>query len=91
MKEAKTGAEMAKAMADFVNPMSYDKKGFIEEMGNRTHRTLQQAFTGLCLEWLKHLASLPQGQYDLRNEYSVKLAKEIMTKVPDAKYGVPTI
>ena len=41
------------------------------------HRTLQQGFTILCVAWLEHLATLPEGQYDLRNAASVDLARAI--------------
>jgi predicted metal-dependent hydrolase len=44
------------------------------------HRTLQQTFTMLCLAWLRHLASLTDRDYDLRNEASVLLAKEIVER-----------
>lgn len=43
----------------------------------RDHRTLQQAFTGLAVAWLTHLANLSEGQYDLRNAASVDLARAI--------------
>jgi hypothetical protein len=43
----------------------------------RDHRTLQQAFTGVCVAWVNHLAALPEGQYDLRNAASVDLARAI--------------
>ena len=52
-------------------------KLFVEEM-SREHRTLQQVMTGLMLSWFEHLAELPEGHYDLRNEASVKVAKKVM-------------
>ena len=55
------------------------------------HRTLQQAFTGICLAWLCHLAALPEHHYDARNEASVRAAKAILKAVPDIKYGLPLI
>lgn len=43
----------------------------------RDHRTLQQAFTGVCVAWFNHLAALTEGQYDLRNAASVDLARAV--------------
>jgi hypothetical protein len=60
-------------------------KEFVESMANE-HRTLQQAMTGLMLAWFKHLAALPEGHYDLRNEASVRIAKKIMTAVDGATH-----
>jgi hypothetical protein len=76
--EKKTAKEMVEVMSDFVNRTN--KQGvecFIKEMG-REHRTLQQGFTGICLKWLEHLASLEDLQYDERNKASVETAKEIV-------------
>lgn len=65
-------------------------KFFIEAMGNE-HRTLQQGFTRLVVEWLKHLASLKYGQYDLRNEASVLLAKKLIGSQDKFDLHLPTI
>ena len=81
--EKPTAEEAVKFISNFVNNMNLDREGFVQGMANE-HRTLQQEFTGLCLNWLQHLASLPEGRYDLRNEASVKIAKEIMAKVESA-------
>lgn len=74
----KDGKSAAKMMSDFVNAAATgDRKEFVEVMG-KEHRTLQQNFTRLCVQWFKHLSD--QERYDLRNEASVRLAKEIMQK-----------
>jgi hypothetical protein len=67
-------------MADFVNSFGeIHLRDFIEEMGYRTHRTLQQNFTRLCFMWLDFLAEMgKQGRYDLRNEASCKMARQIV-------------
>ena len=84
------GGLMAELMAEFVNTFNSDNKNFVESMAIQ-HRTLQQAFTGLCLNWFAYLATLNENQYDARNEYSVKVAKTIAEKIPDIKYGTPMI
>lgn len=77
-----------KTLNSFVNNMSCPMDMLIERM-SRAHRTIQQNYTGFALAWLQHLAKLPEGHYDLRNEASVKLAKEIMEKVEGANYKLP--
>jgi hypothetical protein len=74
MKDTK---ETVKAVSDFCNSFTPDNKGFVEGM-SREHRTLQQAFTGLAVSWLMHLASLKDGEFDGRNEASVQLAKKLL-------------
>jgi hypothetical protein len=65
----KTGKEMAGEMTDFVNTFSSDsRKEFVQAMANE-HRTLQQSFTRLCLEWIEHCAS-QEYRTDGRNESS---------------------
>jgi predicted ATPase len=53
----------------------------------RDHRTLQQAFTGVCVAWLEHLAKLGEGEYDLRNAASVDLAKAVTQTREWAKHS----
>jgi hypothetical protein len=55
---------------------------FLNVMVNE-HRTLQQRFTALCIAWLEHLATLNEGQYDLRNEAGVELAKKFVAATGD--------
>lgn len=86
----RTEAErLADSCSDFVNhSRTSHVEEFVARMAN-CHRTLQQAFTGVCVAWLKHLASLKENQYDLRNEAAVKFAKAVDEKV--GLYGFPTI
>lgn len=79
-----TAKQAVDTMTQFVNPMSNSEaiNKFIELM-SRDHRTLQQSFTKLCVHWLHHLSKLEEGDYDLRNEASVKLAKKLMSSVRD--------
>lgn len=85
-----TAEEAVKVMSDFVNNMSLNEKEFAVLM-SQEHRTLQQSFTNVCLAWMRELASKNEGQYDLRNEQSVKVAKEIIEKVEFASYKLSCI
>lgn len=79
------GLDMARRVADYVNGRNADE--FVKGMAQQ-HRTLQQSFTGLCVAWFEYLASRQPGQYDLRNQDSVDLAKEIVASEEwiNAKY-----
>lgn len=88
---AEAGQELA---AQFARNLGFTGRdfsaGFIRQM-SREHRTLQQAFTRLCMDWLAHLASLPEGHYDRRNQASVTLAKTIRSSVPREYFHLPFI
>ena len=72
------GAEVAKLLADFTNGCDgKDIKEFVEEMCNRTHRTLQQKFGHLVWEFLKEMSTTEWG--DLRNEDLRAFAKRAMS------------
>lgn len=73
--------DRANKLMDLVNDMTMDEDKLVDGM-SRNHRTLQQNFTRLSVAWIEHLAKLEPGQYDLRNEASVKLAKELV-KLPN--------
>lgn len=70
----KKNVEMVTSM---LNSFGFDYKGFCSYM-IRQHRTLQQSFTKLCLEWLKTCADANYPT-DGRNEASHKIAVEIAT------------
>lgn len=81
------GAELAETLSRFVN--RYDSKvaveAFIEEITCRTHRTLQQNIMGLFLQLVDSWAERDaEGQYDLRNEGTVKLATKLKEVTQDA-------
>ena len=72
------GQEVARAVSKLLNNYnSTERKVFIDEM-SRDHRSLQQSFTRLCVDWLRNLAEREEGRFDLRNEASVKLAREVL-------------
>lgn len=73
----KSAKEMAGEMTDFINTFSTEpRKEFVQAMANE-HRTLQQSFTRLCLEWIEHCAS-QDYRTDGRNESSHHLCKAMV-------------
>jgi hypothetical protein len=75
--------EVVNNVTDYLNSFSNKNKEFIAEM-NREHRTLQQSFTKLCLEWLENCAS-EEYNFDGRNEASHKIANVMVEGFHDAK------
>ncbi len=69
------GIEAAKKVSQIVNYSGgHGTDGFIQEMSN-DHRTLQQSFTRLCLQWLEYIAST--DRVDPRNKDSKKIAQQM--------------
>ena len=69
------GKEVAAAVSSLLNCFGNEERiVFIEQM-SRDHRSLQQAFTRLCVDWFRQIAT---SDHDLRNEASVKLAQKIL-------------
>lgn len=85
LKRQREGKEVARQIADYLN--GHNAKEVVLGMAQE-HRTLQQAFTGLCVQWLEHCAALRDGQFDGRNQASVELARKLaQTEVwQEAKY-----
>jgi hypothetical protein len=75
--------EVVNNVTDYLNSFSNKNKEFIAEM-NREHRTLQQGFTKLCIEWLENCAS-EDYNFDGRNEASHNVSKELVEGFRDAK------
>lgn len=73
-KSVEEGKNVARETIAFVNNISRDDSGYVEEVIN-SHRTLQQAWMRLACKTIKAIAD--QKNYDARNEASVKLAKSI--------------
>jgi hypothetical protein len=93
MASDQAARDLAETIGNFLNgALSRDRKDFVAAMSHQ-HRTLQQAFTGLCLAWLNHLANLKEGsgEYDGRNEASVKTARKIKMACPEIEWGLPLI
>ncbi len=90
--DKKLAAELAEKTARFVNAMANaDRVKFFVEAMHNEHRTLQQSFTGLALAWLKHLSTLNDGQYDLRNKASVEIAKKLVGALDKYDLYLPTV
>lgn len=89
-KENEKVEAAAEAMSRFVNQMSHEPGDFVKRF-TKEHRTLQQSFTAVCFAWIAHLANLEEGQYDMRNEASVKAAKKIMEKFDQYDLALPFI
>lgn len=83
-----TEEELAEIFTNAVNSYSFRNKKFTNKMLQQ-HRTLQQSFTGLCLDWLITLADVES--YDLRNEASVKVAKKIKECLGEDGFYLPFI
>ena len=84
----KTGKEMARVFADFVNGGDRDDFAeFAEELCHRTHRTLQQSAFGAMLDCIRIWAEDARtDNYDLRNAGTVKLAEKIFSRFDDEFY-----
>ena len=87
--EATRIREAVDAMTSLCNVMGHDTKAFVARMATE-HRTLQQAFTGVCLQWLKLVAS-ENYDTDARNEYSQKIARKLLKDIEDWELNVPVI
>lgn len=84
-----SGKDTADAISNFLNGLGRDKqKEFIDTMG-RDHGCLQQKFTSLCCDWIKHLAV--KTYYSPQMEDSIEFAKEVIQKVHPDKMRMPLI
>jgi hypothetical protein len=81
--------EQAQVVSDMVNNFSFDYKGFCEAM-TCEHRTLQQSFTRLCIEWLQTCAS-DEYRFDDRNEQSHIVAEQIVNSLDAENLYLPMI
>lgn len=80
MREKDMNQQIAEHIMTEVNHFCNTEK--VAEYMIREHRTLQQTFTKLCVDWLKTLAEVQY--YDDRNKASVEFAKSLMS-VPEVK------
>lgn len=86
----KEAQAVAKALMGYVNSYSSDHAAFVDEV-MRSHRTIQQALFGLMLQCMKRWTEDGEkGFFDLRNEYTVKMSKEIM-KITEGSTYTPCI
>ena len=73
--------ELVQEITDYLNTFNSKEKEFCEAMSCE-HRTLQQSFTKLCLQWIEHCAS-DEYRTDGRNEQSQKIARELLEGFKD--------
>lgn len=87
-----TPAEMADALADFVNGADKeDMNAFAQRMVNGVHRTLQQRVMTLFLKTIEEWGNLSPARYDLRNEATVKLCQRIINLFDKYDRSLPLI
>lgn len=89
IKRQEETREVAEAISDMLNNMSFEEKEFIEAI-SRDHRTLQQKFTRTCIAWLKHCGS-EEYQFDDRNKGSHDMGKAITEFLKTYQGGLPHI
>ena len=77
----------ARELANAVNEMGFDSESFAAELLNQ-HRTLQQSAFGAFLAAISAWADLPDSRFDLRNEFTVKKSRVIVTAL--GKYNLKT-
>lgn len=73
------GINAATAVSNIVNYSGGTGiNAFLEQM-SKDHRTLQQSFTRMCLQWLEQVAERKGPQFtDLRNEKSQQISEQLM-------------
>jgi hypothetical protein len=81
--------ENVQKVSSMLNSFSFNTKEFCELMCHE-HRTLQQSFTRLCIEWLCTCAS-DEYRYDGRNEASHIVAKALIESQDADFIGLPFI
>ena len=66
-------------VSDMLATLGFDKKAFCE-LFTKEHRTIQQNFTELCIQWIMTCAD-DSYRYDLRNEDSHIRCKALVDSV----------
>jgi hypothetical protein len=88
-----TGRDAAQAFENFLNGASkQDREEFAEYLTQNTHRTLQQGAMTLIGQCIQKWADCnDKGDFDLRNEATVKLCKAITDKFDKYSFYLPFI
>lgn len=76
-------------VSEMLNVFGFNTEGFCK-LFSREHRTIQQGFTRLCVEWLKTCAS-DNYCYDGRNEASHEVAKKLLENICEDDISLPFI
>ena len=90
----KTGTEMAHDFESFINSANQeDLQEFVEGITRGMHRTLQQKTMGAVCTLIRAWANCAgsEGDYDLRNEATVKLCRKICEKFDKYDMMLPLI
>ncbi len=75
---SKESQKFQSEVSNFVNSFGSNNVDFIKEMA-LDHRTLQQNFTRLCLQWIEHVATMDYTKHsDDRNKASLDISKQIV-------------
>ena len=86
--QADEGEAFAGVFSSFCNDMrNKPKEAAIDKM-MRDHRTIQQKMMGFCMAFIERMA---EQESDLRNEASVRLAKQIMERTDYEARALPFI
>lgn len=80
------GKTVAEDFSNFVNSFGCDEDGFVHQLVNNTHRTLQQSAFKVMFMCIKAWSEKNEYQYDLRNEDTVKMSKKMVEAVKDEDY-----
>ncbi len=78
--------KIVQQVTDYVNTFSLHPEKFIAAM-EREHRTLQQSFTKLCMQWIEHVAN-EEYRTDGRNEASHDICKELLERFTENNHLV---
>lgn len=97
-KNEKKAYEVAHALAEFVNTYSNEPGEFVAKELSGIHRTLQQSVARVVFKWIiLEAEAYDAGNYDLRNEMTVKTCKKLRKVLEDeevvfnSKIVLPTI
>lgn len=75
---------MAEILDEFANGARKEEvEAFADQIVLCTHRTIQQRIASLFVATIERWASLPSGQYDLRNRATVELCQKIVKATGD--------
>jgi hypothetical protein len=89
-KQNQKAKEIVSHLSQFVNSVSTRPGYFVKHM-LREHRTLQQSMFNIFMACINAWADLPEGRYDLRNEFTVKQCRKIVEALGDDNYRAPLI
>lgn len=82
-----TVSDIAKELGMTLNNMLFPYKEVCEYFFRNEHKTIQQNFTRLCVEWLRTCATEEYGRFaDGRNKSSHEVGKMFVERMGDDIY-----